>query len=225
MESKFNTLANQIISEGFWKDKVLPAAVGLSTGVLHGLQYTKPNKSQPAPTQQSTITQSEPAVKEVQNVSQKEPKYVTQDFINYVIKKEGFHPTAYWDFDQYSIGYGTKATKQEVQTKSKITKDVAYKRLLIELDEHQERILSALRDNKLEFKPNEISALISFDYNTGRGRKAIYNCKSKEDIAKYIATIVNAGKRKLPGLVERRAEEIALFLGISADAATAKYIN
>lgn len=228
MSSQFNTLANKILTEGFWKDKFLPAAVGLSTGVLHGLQYTK-NKELPAKPSAQVASNN---FKQTQTIDQpqikKEPqsvKYITKEFIDYVINKEGFHPIAYWDFDQYSIGYGTKATQEEVKLKKKITKEQAYQRLLTELDEHQMRILSALRDNKLEFKPNEISALISFDYNTGRGRKAIFNYKSKEDIAKYIATIVHAGKKKLPGLVERRAEEIALFLGISTNDAVTKYIN
>lgn len=237
MDSQFNKVYKQLLIENKWKNRILPAAVGLASGVLHGLQYAPKHEPQPElkqePAQYVNISKKEPAIinpiktKEASKEAPKETNapLITKDFINYVIKHEGFHETAYWDYDQYSIGYGTKATPQEVKQKKKITKDQAYARLIKELNEHKDRVISAAKTNNVQFNNNQISALISFDYNTGRGRKAIFNYNTPHAIAQYIATIIHAGGKPQSGLIERRATEIAQFLGITPAEAKQKYFK
>jgi GH24 family phage-related lysozyme (muramidase) len=122
--------------------------------------------------------------------------------------KDGFHRAAYWDYGQWSIGYGTKAKKGET-----ITREEAEKRLNTELGSHRKRVEAEAKRLGITFKPHEMDALTSFDYNTGSIRKLLAEgTRSKAEIADKMLLYIKADGEHLEGLERRRAAERHIFL-------------
>jgi GH24 family phage-related lysozyme (muramidase) len=120
----------------------------------------------------------------------------------------GFHRAAYWDFGQWSIGYGTKAKKGEV-----IDQAEAERRLESELAMHRTRVSNYAAKIGLELSPHELDALTSFDYNTGRIEQLTGGgTRSKAEIAEKMLLYRNADGQRLRGLERRREAERTLFL-------------
>lgn len=67
----------------------------------------------------------------------------------------------------------------------------------------------------IKINQNEFDALVSFTYNLGCGKLAIVadllNTDSAAAATAKMEQYVYAGQEKLPGLVRRRQEEVALF--------------
>jgi GH24 family phage-related lysozyme (muramidase) len=123
-------------------------------------------------------------------------------------EKDGFHRTAYWDYGQWSIGYGTKSKKGEV-----IDQAEAERRLSAELGSHRKRVEDEAKRLGLAFKPHEMDALTSFDYNTGSIRKLLANgTRTKAEIAEKMLLYIKADGERLTGLERRRAAERHIFL-------------
>jgi len=125
-------------------------------------------------------------------------------------EKDKFHPEAYWDYGQWSIGYGTKSHKGET-----ITKEEASKRLDKELAGAAEHVN---KYNKIyNWKPHELDALTSFAYNVGNINELTADgTRSRAVIAakmlEYNKATEKGKKVKLEGLVKRRKIEQDLFL-------------
>jgi GH24 family phage-related lysozyme (muramidase) len=123
-------------------------------------------------------------------------------------EKEGFHRAAYWDVKQWSIGYGTKSKKGEV-----IDKAEAERRLATELSSHRARVEAEAKRLGITFKPHEIDALTSFDYNTGSIKTLLANgTRTKADIAQAMLLYIKADGVDSNGLERRRAAERHIFL-------------
>jgi GH24 family phage-related lysozyme (muramidase) len=121
---------------------------------------------------------------------------------------EGYSDTAFDDYKQKSIGYGTKAKKGETT----ITKVEADKRLNAELAMHKKRVIAHNKKYKLNLNANQIDALTSFDYNTGSLNKLTANgTRTKAQISAKMLEYKKAGGSTLKGLVKRRKEEQRLF--------------
>jgi GH24 family phage-related lysozyme (muramidase) len=131
----------------------------------------------------------------------------------------GFHEKAYWDYGQWSIGYGTKSKEGET-----ISKAEGEKRLAAELGSHRGRVETEAKRLGLSFTPAELDALTSFDYNTGKIETLLAGGKrSKREIADTMPLYRNAGGDRIPGLERRRKAERHLFLhGHAGDSATAQ---
>lgn len=121
---------------------------------------------------------------------------------------EGFSPNAYSDYKQTSVGYGTRGKEGEVLTESQATE-----RLNAELSVHAKRIKDAAELKGVSLNENQFNALASFDFNTGQGASLIerFGDKPNELVAK-MQEYTKAGGEDLPGLVNRRRMESALFL-------------
>ena len=124
--------------------------------------------------------------------------------------KDKFHSKAYWDYGQWSIGYGTKSHKGET-----ITKAGATKRL------NEELAVAAKAVNKYnktyKWKPHELDALTSFAYNVGSiVQLTAKGTRSREQIAakmlEYKRATVKGKRVTLKGLENRRKSERDLFL-------------
>ena len=124
--------------------------------------------------------------------------------------KDKFHSKAYWDYGQWSIGYGTKSHKGET-----ITKAGATKRL------NEELAVAAKAVNKYnktyKWKPHELDALTSFAYNVGSiVQLTAKGTRSREQIAakmlEYKRATVKGKRVTLKGLENRRKAERDLFL-------------
>jgi GH24 family phage-related lysozyme (muramidase) len=134
---------------------------------------------------------------------------VDQGLVNFIKKTEGLSLKAYWDYKQYSIGYGTKATSAtEV-----ITEAEAVARLTVEIDKAEklaEKVIPAGAPIGVK------QALTDLTYNAGSGWeeaglgtavKASDWAKAKESILQYnhAGGVVNAG------LTARREAEVSWF--------------
>ena len=121
---------------------------------------------------------------------------------------EGFNPNAYSDYKQTSIGYGTKGKEGEV-----INEEQATERLKSELSESAKRIERASILKGVSLNENQLNSLASFDYNTGKGIDLIERFSNKpNELAAKMQEYTKAGGKTLPGLVERRQIEAALFM-------------
>lgn len=129
----------------------------------------------------------------------------------------GFHSKAYWDYGQWSIGYGTKAKEGET-----IDQAEADARLSKELGMHRARVGAEAAKTGLTFTPAQLDALTSFDFNTGRIETLLANgTRTKQEIADMMLLYRNAGGERLRGLENRRKAERHLFLYGHADPSTA----
>jgi lysozyme len=137
---------------------------------------------------------------------------VDASLMEFVKELEGFSAKAFPDYQQYSIGYGTRA-KSANET---ITRPEAETRLAAELATHAARVDRAAAAQGLALNANERAALISFDFNTGRGDYLIRTSAGVAEIARRLPTwnkvTVDGRKVVNRGLVNRRAEELRLFL-------------
>jgi GH24 family phage-related lysozyme (muramidase) len=146
---------------------------------------------------------------------------VSENLVNFVKKKEGFSPRAFWDHKQWSIGYGTKSTEGEI-----INEQEADKRMREVLQKSQDAVLAHARKNNYDFNQNQVDALSSFVYNLGPGilnQLTGNGSRSIEQIAAKIPEYNKASEKIVPALQKRRAEEYAMFTspGSSTGAALA----
>lgn len=119
---------------------------------------------------------------------------------------EGFTPKAQYDYQQYSVGYGTRAkSPNEV-----IDQQEAENRLKQELDYHKQRVARINKQNNYNFSESQIEALTLFDHNVGRLEQLTDNGKrTKDQIKAKIIEYNKAGGQ--PILTKRRKFEQDLF--------------
>lgn len=152
-------------------------------------------------------------------------KYVartTSDLgVRFIEAFEGYYEYAYWDYEHYTIGYGTTCEKDEYP--SGISEPAAHALLLKVLPSYESGLNSYLKKNDIYVTQNQYDALMSFTYNFGsyvwtsrHPTIAQYLEKgiekyTDEQIAAAFGLWVNAGGKPLQGLVDRRAAEAKLF--------------
>lgn len=85
--------------------------------------------------------------------------------ISYIKKTEGFTRYAYWDYSQYSIGYGSRCLASDYPLG--ITEKDADTLLRKLLKEFETEFNKFLKNNHLIIEDNVYDALMSFTYNTG----------------------------------------------------------
>ena len=142
--------------------------------------------------------------------SKKKELKKSDNLIDFIVEHEGFSSTAYDDFKQTSIGYGTKATSKN-QT---ITEAEARKLLERDVEVASKPVLKMNKEKNYNWNKNQIDALISFTYNAGEGNfnKLTKNgTRSKEEIAAMLSKYIKAGGKDNDGLIKRRAAEIKLY--------------
>lgn len=102
--------------------------------------------------------------------------HISDEMLDVLKQLEGFNPHAYWDYSQYSIGYGSECPKgKEKYYMSKedggeghqITVEYAEELLRKELDYFEEVVNKFIDRHNLTLKQHQYDALISFTYNTG----------------------------------------------------------
>lgn len=134
----------------------------------------------------------------------------SEELIQFVKRKEGFKSKAFWDYKQYTNGYGTKASGPN----EKINEQEADRRLREKAQEFYDIVVRFDHTHKYGFTDNQRDALTSFVFNGGPGwlnQVSSNGQRSKEQIAQAMLNYTNAGSKKLPGLVRRRREEVAMF--------------
>lgn len=149
------------------------------------------------------------------------PMTVSQNGIDFIKGFEGFRATAYWDYQQWSIGYGTAC--EENQYPDGITKEFAEQLLLQNVVTYVGYVNTFLNKNSIVVNQNQFDALTSFTYNLGNvWNRPDFTLRDMlvDGIEKYSDDQVKnafglwckAGGQVNDGLVRRRAAEAVLFL-------------
>jgi len=139
-----------------------------------------------------------------------------------VIKKfEGFHSQAYWDVNQWSVGYGSYAGSRDrsqpppINNISKAEADQLYEQQIQTYVNNVDKY-----DSTYNWTDNERAALTSFAYNNGGIDQLTANgTRSREEIADKMMLYSKArtgpggSLESVDGLVSRRAAERHVFLG------------
>ncbi len=141
-----------------------------------------------------------------------QPTTISQQGINLIKQFEGLRLQAYQDSgDVWTIGYGHTETAKPGMT---IDEEKAEQLLKQDL----ERFEQAVRENvTVPINQNQFDALVSFSFNVGVNALKNSTLLEKLNQGDYDAAKaefnkwVNAGGRKLDGLVRRRTQEANLF--------------
>jgi lysozyme len=133
---------------------------------------------------------------------------LSEPLIDEVKDMESFIPKAYGDYKQSSVGYGTRAKYDD----EVLTKGEADTRLREELTMHAERIDRSALKTGVKLTPGQRNALISFDFNTGRGGYLLEDSQGDlTEVRRRMLLYTKAGGEELPGLVKRRKREAKIF--------------
>lgn len=82
---------------------------------------------------------------------------------------EGFSAYPYWDYAQWSVGYGTRCPDDKLSEyqRNGITEEIALQLLSQELTKFEADVNKFIDTYKLKLKQNQFDALVSFSYNCG----------------------------------------------------------
>lgn len=128
--------------------------------------------------------------------------------IKFVKKHEKFSDKPFWDYKQYSIGYGTKAKPGDVR----ITEKEASNRLIKEIENRRNRVSEIGKQWGYNWNDDQIDALTSFAFNIGSLSGLTNNGKRDNNtISKMILKYNKADGVPLAGLTKRRHEEHLMF--------------
>ncbi len=138
--------------------------------------------------------------------------------------EEGFSRTPYWDFTQYTVGYGTRcpADMVEYYTQNGITEAEAETLLRnhlagVERDIH----VKVIDKYGLTLTQNQFDALVLFSYNCGTGwayeiggtfHQAIATGATGNDLIRAFALWCSAGNQIRTFLLRRRLSEANMYL-------------
>lgn len=134
---------------------------------------------------------------------------ISQNGLNLIKQYEGLRLSAYKDPAGIpTIGYGHT---KNVVLGQKITEEKAEALLLEDLVIAQTKVSKL--DSIYHWNQNEYDALVSFVFNIGSLTALTkFGSRTKEEIASKMLLYVNAGGKKMQGLVNRRKAEHDLFL-------------
>lgn len=187
------------------------------TEVTEPTEETKPTEG----TDPSETTNPEDPTQGTEEEQTKVPTKSSQKMVDMLKKLEGFVARAYWDYHQYSIGYGTKCPDDKVEyyKKNDITAEEAEALLFQELATFEKAVTDFAISKNLELSQNEYDALVSFSYNCGYGwtkevEGNLYNAVVSSDKgAKLVYSMMlwcKAGNEF--ALLPRRIAELNMFL-------------
>jgi lysozyme len=138
--------------------------------------------------------------------------------INFLMDVEGFQAKAYWDFKQWSIGYGSgiMPNGKPVKQGDVVTKDQARAMLARDVVSRANAVNRYVTAN---INQNQFDALVSFTYNLGATTLADstlldvinQNPSNYDAIAAQFRRWINAGGIPNQGLINRREKEIKLY--------------
>lgn len=146
----------------------------------------------------------------------------TEQGIAFIKSREGFSAKAYWDYAQYSIGYGSRCEKNEYP--DGITEQQADRLLRARLLQFEEKVSAFCEENDLSLSDSQYDALVSLSYNVGVSwmsssrlaqliRSGSYTTNELASAIGIWCHVTQSGKTEISqGLITRRMLELKLFL-------------
>lgn len=151
---------------------------------------------------------------------------ISDDMMALLKLMEGFRELAYWDYKQWSIGYGSECPKgmEEYYQNNPITEEYAEELLRNELNYFEKEVNDFIKENNLTLTQNQYDALVSFSYNCGANwtdgngnlKKAVLEGDMGAGIAYGMMLWSTAGKKYV--LMARRIVETEVYVNN-------KYVN
>ncbi len=161
-------------------------------------------------------------------------KQISEAGLELIKSFEGFEPYPHWDYQQYSIGYGSRCDASTVYADPNsptgysttlypngIPEREASKLLKKMLDEFAIKLNNFLEKYEISLNQNQYDALLSFTYNLGPNcwsntshslRNAILSGDyTEESLTEIFGRYCHAGGNRLEGLYQRRMREAAVF--------------
>ena len=179
-------------------------------------------KATAAPTTKATVA---PTVKPTIASQPTEPgMHASNDCIRVLKTEEGFSRKPYWDYTQYTVGYGTSCPSDMVQyyTQNGITEQEAETLLRNHLIKIERDINKKIIDKYgLKLKQNQFDALVLFSFNCGTGwcyettgtfHTAIAKSYTGNDLIRAFALWCSAGGEIKSFLLRRRLSEANIYL-------------
>ena len=131
-------------------------------------------------------------------------------------KLEGFTPKPFWDFKQWTWGYGTRvpgsSNNKNITPSGTITKAAAMDAALKHIQSDFVYLSSLIN---ITLSPAQWAALLSFSYNLGKGKAynlvQNINADNKEALEVQWKKYIYAGGQVSTGLKARRAKEWDLW--------------
>lgn len=151
---------------------------------------------------------------------------ISDEFLAVLKQFEGFmyNGKPYWDYSQYSIGYGSFCSYTQDETywyymENPITEEEASNKLVAELQYYITQVRNYLKKYDLTVTQGQFDALVSLSYNIGatwttRTGYYIHKAVKSGDINYVIYSLglySTAGGEYLAGLVSRRLSEASMY--------------
>lgn len=148
----------------------------------------------------------------------------TGNLVDMIKAFEGFAKYPFWDYAQYSVGYGTACPPDKLEEYRRYGISEAEALALLEqyVAQAADAVDTYLAQHRLSLSPSQRDALVSLTYNIGQGwmsganyaklRSVIAAPSDALTVMQTFAAISHAGGKILPALVERRICEAHLFL-------------
>ena len=165
-----------------------------------------------------------------------EAKYMTsEDCVNLIKEEEGFSAKPYYDYGQYTVGYGTRCPddKLDYYRTNGITVEEAEALLREYMIDTEDSIESFAIRSGLNLTANQFDSLVMFSYNCGTRwttetngtfYNAIVNGATGNDLIRAYGLWSTAGGSFLDGLIRRRLCEANMYLnGVYSKTAPENY--
>ena len=147
----------------------------------------------------------------------------SQQMIDMVKSMEGFAEKPYWDYAQYSVGYGTKPkTDEDLQRymREGISREEAEELLYYHAEAKGVSLKRLIKNKNLKLTQAQYDALLSFSYNCGAAwtnrdttiLKAVVEGWSGNDFIFALGEWCTAAGNVNIGLVRRRMREANMYL-------------
>lgn len=140
---------------------------------------------------------------------------------------EGFDAYPYWDYSQWTVGYGTSCGTDKntypSQYEDGITEVEATALMLEKMTSYVNAVNNFMKSYEVKLNQNQFDALVSFSYNCGAyvwnkplddfalKRLLVEGNWAEEEITEAFLLWVKAGGQVLNALVKRRTREATLF--------------
>lgn len=170
-------------------------------------------------------------------VPEEEPGIMTtsDEAIAMLKAEEGFSSKPYWDYAQWTVGYGTKCPDDmlEYYKQYGISEEEAESLLRTYLLKFENELHKFINRTGVELNQNQFDALLMFTYNCGSGwsydtsgtfYNAIVSGAAGNDLIYAFSRWSSAGGRILTSLLRRRLCEANMYLnGVYSQTAPANY--
>ena len=136
---------------------------------------------------------------------------------------EGFRAIPYWDYSQWTVGYGSECPAEHLERYKKegIPVEEAEALFLQHLVRFENAVNKFMAKHSLKLTQQQFDALVSFTYNLGTSSlnktsytivDAVLNAETENELIYAFSIYCMAGGEFQPGLMRRRLAEANMYL-------------